>query len=243
MDIKPVKSTKVSELIFQQIKATILTGEMKPGDKLPSERELAERFQASRISVREALKNMETSGLLTIKPGTGVFVAEVSSKPMSEFLSSAFEIKKTSLDSLTEARMILEPSVARFACNTILPEELLKLEQNLEKASSIVAKGSPALEVDIEFHSLIVEATHNQLIALTMKTLLDTVQQMTSKKIDDVKWKIDIARHSVSCHRKILEAFRQGNPQEVYELMLDHILQIQRDELLIGISPRKGQFY
>jgi GntR family transcriptional repressor for pyruvate dehydrogenase complex len=92
---------------------------MKPGDRLPPERELVQGFQASRISVQEALKSLETSGLLTIKPGSGVFVAEVNSKPMSESLSSLLRIQKTSLNELTEARIILEPNIARLASERI----------------------------------------------------------------------------------------------------------------------------
>src|SRR4030042_2032810 len=102
-----VKSGKISELVAQQIKDAILKGTMKQGDRLLPERELVERFRASRISVREALKSLETSGLLTIKPGSGVFVAEVSSKPLSEYLSSILRIKKTSMNDVTEARIIL----------------------------------------------------------------------------------------------------------------------------------------
>ena len=68
----PVKTNKVSELIIQQIKTSIMDGTIKPGDKIPPERELVEQFQASRILVREALKNLETSGLLMMKPGLGV---------------------------------------------------------------------------------------------------------------------------------------------------------------------------
>lgn len=79
-----VKNGKISDLIVQQIRNVILNGTMKPGDRLPPIRKLAEHFKASHIPVREALKNLEASGLLTIKPGSGVFVAAVNSRPMSE---------------------------------------------------------------------------------------------------------------------------------------------------------------
>jgi DNA-binding FadR family transcriptional regulator len=110
---QPVKTGKISERIARQIKDTILNGAMKSGDRLPPERELVQRFQASRISIREALKNLEASGLLTIKPGSGVFVSEVNSKPMSESLASILRIKRVSMNELSEARMILEPNIAK----------------------------------------------------------------------------------------------------------------------------------
>ena len=130
----PVKIGKGSELIAQQIKSSILNGTLKLGDRLPPERELVESFQASRISVREALKSLETSGLLTIKPGSGVFVAEVDTKPLSDFFSSFLHIRKVSINELTEARIILEPSVARLAAERITSEGLIlrkKYSRNL----------------------------------------------------------------------------------------------------------------
>jgi len=151
----PVKSGKVSELIAQQIKSSILNGSMKPGDRLPPERELVDHFQASRISVREALKSLETSGLLMIKPGSGVFVAEVNSKPMSESLSSILRIQKASINDITEARTILEPSIAKLASERITQEDLTKLEQNIHEALKIVKSNTPSPAQNIEFHSLI----------------------------------------------------------------------------------------
>ena len=165
ISFQPVKTGKISERIARQIKDTILSGAIKSGDRLPAERELVERFQASRISIREALKNLEASGLLTIKPGSGVFVSEVNSKPMSESLASILRIRKTSINELTEARIFFEPSIARLAAVRITPEELNKLEQNIQETMVVVKSNSPALEKNIEFHSLIAEATHNPVIS------------------------------------------------------------------------------
>jgi GntR family transcriptional repressor for pyruvate dehydrogenase complex len=81
-----VKNGKISDLIAQQIKKTILDGLMKPGDRLPPVRRLVEHFEASHVSIREALKNLEASGLIMIKPGSGVFVAELTPNPWEAFL-------------------------------------------------------------------------------------------------------------------------------------------------------------
>ena len=178
MDIHPVKSEKISELILQQIKDAILSGTMKPGDRLPSERELVNRFQASRISVREALKSLETSGLLKIKPGSGVFVAEVNSKAISRSLSSMLRIQRSSFNELTEARIVFEPSIARLASEKITPEDFLKMEENIQQAVASINSNSPTFALDIEFHSIIAEATHNPVITLTMKTFFDVLKEM-----------------------------------------------------------------
>jgi GntR family transcriptional repressor for pyruvate dehydrogenase complex len=140
----PVKSGKVSELIVRQIKRAILNGRMKPGEKLPPERELVQTFQASRISVREALKSLETAGLLMIKPGSGIFVAEANFKPLSDSLSSILRIQKASINDLTEARIIMEPSIAKLASERISREDLTKLEKNIHETLSIVKSDLPS---------------------------------------------------------------------------------------------------
>jgi len=225
-----VKRGKISERIAQQIKSKILSGSMKPGDKLPPERELVQRFQASRISVREALKSLEASGLLAIKPGSGVFITEINSKLMSESLSSILRIQKTSVNQLTEARVILEPNIARLASERITPQDLLKLEQNIRDTSKTLKSDSPSLtsSQNIEFHSLIAEATHNTVIALTMKTLFTVLKEMTVEITDDLSKRKKISADAVRYHRKILRALREKDSKKVYELMLKHILEIQR---------------
>lgn len=224
---RPVKSEKISERIVHQIKKAILGGTMMSGDRLPPERELVKRFKASRISVREALKSLETSGLLTIKPGSGVFVAEANSKPLSDSLSSILRIQKASLNELTEARVIFEPPIAKLAAEKMTAEDLMKLEMNIIETSKIIQSQAPAPAQNIEFHSLLAEATHNAVITLAMKTLLDVVKEMTLEMTDGFKKRAEISSHAVDYHQKIIKALRDRDSQKVYDLMLKHILQIQ----------------
>jgi GntR family transcriptional repressor for pyruvate dehydrogenase complex len=225
---RPVKSGKISELIARQIKSAILKGAMKPGDRLPPERELVKNFQASRISVREAIKSLESSGLLTIKPGSGVFVAEINSKLMSESLSSILRIRKISINELTEARIIFEPSIARLAAERMTSEGLINLEKNIEETSTIVKSNSPASAENIEFHYLIAEATHNSVIALAMRTLFDVLKEMTLEIKENLPARAENSRYALGYHKKILKALHEKNSQKVYELMLKHIFQIQQ---------------
>ena len=222
-----VKTGKISERIVRQIKDTILSGSMKSGDRLPPERKLVEHFQASRISIREALKSLETSGLLAIKPGSGVFVAEVNSKPMSESLASILRIKKVSINELTEARMILEPNIAKLACDRVTPQDLQKLEENIAAALTIVKSKVSARVKNIEFHSLLAESTRNSVLTLTVKTLLDVLQEMSSEIVDDSPQNVEIASHTVRHHKNILEALKEKDAEKVFTLMQKHIRKIQ----------------
>jgi GntR family transcriptional repressor for pyruvate dehydrogenase complex len=224
---QPVKTGKISERIARQIKDTILNGAMKSGDRLPPERELVERFQASRISIREALKNLEASGLLTIKPGSGVFVSEVNSRPMSESLASILRIKRVSMNELSEARMILEPNIAKLACARAAPEDFQKLEENIAGALAVIKSNVSARVKNIEFHSLLAESTRNSVLTLTLKTLLDVLQEMSSEIVDDSPENVKIASQTVGHHKKILEALKARDPEKVFTLMRKHILKIQ----------------
>ena len=222
-----VKTKKISERIVQQIKDSILDGTMKAGDRLPPERELVGYFQASRVSVREAVKRLEASGLLMIKPGSGSFVAEISSKAISESLSSILRIQKTSVNAITEARLILEPSIARLACERMTKEDFLKLEQNVQETSDILKSSSLTPDKNIEFHSLIVASAHNPVITLTMNPILEVLKEMDLEMRGNVRKRAEISRNAVYYHKKILKALQGKESQNVYELMLEHILKIQ----------------
>lgn len=224
---RSVKTERTSERIVQQIKGSILDGTMKPGDRLPPERELVGYFQVSRVSIREAVNRLEALGLLMIKPGSGSFVAEINSKAISKSLSFILRIQKTSINAITEARLILEPSIARLACERMTKEDFLKLEQNVQETSDIVKSSSLTPDENIEFHSLIVVSTHNPVITLTMNPILDVLKEMDLEMRDNLQKRAEISRNAVYYHKKILKALQGKESQNVYELMMEHILEIQ----------------
>lgn len=226
ISFQPVKSGKVSELIANQIRDAIRNGTIRSGERLPPERELVRHFQASRISVREALKSLETSGLITIKPGSGAFVAEMNTKAISEPLSSILRIQKTPLKEITEARLILEPTIAKLATENMTPEYIAKLEQNIQEALKKVKLHLPSTVENIGFHSLLALATQNRVISLTIKTLLDVTEEMTLEIKNNLSMRVEISRHAILFHKRILEAIKEKDSKKVYQLMEKHVYQI-----------------
>jgi GntR family transcriptional regulator, transcriptional repressor for pyruvate dehydrogenase complex len=224
---QPVNSPKITDLIIEQIRETILSGEIKPSEKLPPERELVTRFKASRVAVREALKNLEASGLLIIKPGSGVFVAETDSKTMSDSLYSILRMENTSLNEVTEARLIFEPHVARLAAERISGDDILLLEANIKKTEAVLKANKPTTAENVEFHSLVAGSVHNTVIALTMKTLLDVARVMTIEIHDNIQERFAISFRSFEQHKHIVKAFRQKDAEKAYQMMFDHIIEIQ----------------
>jgi GntR family transcriptional repressor for pyruvate dehydrogenase complex len=146
---------------------------------------------------------------------------------MSESLVSILRIKKISMNELSEARMILEPNIAKLACDRATPEDLQKLEENIAEALAVIKLNASARVKNIEFHSLIAESTRNSVLTLTVKTLLDVLQEMSSEIVDDSPEKVDIASQTVGYHKKILEALKTRDPEKVFTLMRTHILKIQ----------------
>ena len=112
MGIEPIKSTRIYEAIVRQVKAMIAEGRLKSGDQLPPERDLAEKFVVSRTSVREALRALESLGLIEIRPGEGTFVREVSVESLIEPLALLMLSQREAIGELFEARRLLEPSIA-----------------------------------------------------------------------------------------------------------------------------------
>ncbi len=224
---QPVNSPKITNLIIEQIREAILSGEIKPSEKIPPERELVNRFKASRVAVREALKNLEASGLLVIKPGSGVYVAETDSKTMSDSLYSILRMQKTSLNEVTEGRLIFEPLVARLAAERRTEQDILLLEANIKRTETVLRAKTPTTAENVEFHSLVAASVHNTVISLTMKTLLDVAQVMTIETHNNVKERFAISYRSYKQHKLLLKAFRERDSGKAYQLMLDHIGEVQ----------------
>src|SRR6266852_3577595 len=111
MELEPIKSTRIYEEIVRQIKTMITEGRLKSGDQLPPERDLAEKFLVSRTSVREALRALESLGLIEIRPGEGTFVREVSIEALIEPLALVMASQRGAIAELFEARRLLEPAI------------------------------------------------------------------------------------------------------------------------------------
>lgn len=225
-----VKTGKVTTLVVQQIKNAILNATVRSGERLPSERELAKRFQVSRISIREALKTLESIGLLKIRHGSGVFVAEANTTPMSDVLFSLLRRQNASIVELTEARRVFEPAIARLATNKITEQELKRLEENVRATTSIMACDRDLASIhNIEFHAMIAEATHNIVIRLTMQTLFNVLTEMTLEISNSEQRRQEISGSAVAAHKKILQALRERDPDKVFGGMLQHISKVQED--------------
>lgn len=169
----PVNAGRISSMIVDQIRLLIRDGQLSAGDRLPSERELGERFGVSRVTVREALRGLEANGLVAIRVGArgGAFVTAPSSDRLGEGLSDLLTLSVLSPTEVTEARQVLELAIVPLVCERADETDIAELLEICDRADASLesAEGYP-VAISAEFHSRVAQATHNPALALFAKT-------------------------------------------------------------------------
>ena len=220
-----VKKTRVYEDIVAQISDLIAHGRLKSGDQLPSERELSETFKVSRASVREAIRALESMGLLQSRAGDGTFVSAPSIESLIQPMASALFQEKRSQAELFEARRIIEPQLAALAAERATPKDLERMEAILGDQEREIAGGASGVDADSAFHLAIAEAAGNAVLLRLVNAIVDLLQQSREKSLQTA----NRPRLSYLKHREILETLKQGNPEEAERRMREHIEGIEEN--------------
>lgn len=165
--LSPVKSTKIYEMIMEQIKDIVKNGKLKSGDKLPSERDLCEKLEVSRASVREALRALQMLGLIESKHGEGNFINENFENSLLEPLSIVFLLLGSKSGDVLELRKIIEPETAVLAAKNITNEQLTELKEIMDELNDNFDTEICA-SLDKKFHYKIAQASGNNLISTVM---------------------------------------------------------------------------
>lgn len=225
LHITPISSTRIYEEISEQIKNAIYSRKLLPGDKLPSERELAERFHTSRVSVREALRALEHLGLVLIKRGAqgGAFIAEVQSAPVTASLTMMLRLGSTSIHHLTEARVLLEPDIARMAAKRAARSDIEQLAALITEQERAL-RSTSSRYYDLKFHRLVAEASKNPVLALVMNSVADLIVEA----ISSLHLTLDVRRHVTEFHRQVFRAIQNRDGEKAYDMMFRHVVDVQR---------------
>lgn len=234
---QPIKTQRVSDEIFRQIYEILLSGELSPGEQLPTERQLAEQFATSRASVREALRGLEQRGVIYTKKGVngGVFVADLNHELVSRPFSDLLQLKKVSIHDIAEVRKIFEPHAAWLAAERATPEHLKELEEAIDEMTAAVHSSKPPSFYDLKFHKLIARAAQNPILQM----LADSMLEVASRIITNLHPSLDVLEHVLECHSRIYEAVRNRDPKLAFDSMSDHILDVQQ-RLSKGGALRKA---
>jgi DNA-binding FadR family transcriptional regulator len=212
--------------VARQLRQAILDGTYAPGDRLPIERELSERFEVSRSMVRQALLILEQQGLVRVRSGVGggPFVAGPSLPAAITALENLLTLDQSSVDEFARAKFVLEPVISAYAAKSITTEDLDRLAANLDRTHQQVQRGEDITETAVEFHSMLINSTRNRFLAVIVELLSRTLNRVPGPTSAD-PWRI------LAEHQRILEALRRHEPDEVGRLTRDHIASIWRDEI------------
>ena len=213
---------RYSDLISEQIKKAILKGDFRPGDKLPSEKEMIEQFGVSRVPLREALRILEHAGFITIKQGVsgGAFISDLDFKSVFEGLDSLFILSKIDFREIYETRLLLEPAVARLASQRATDNDLIKLREiDGQRKKVMKSANKDSFMVHIDFHQYLAKITQNYMLQI----LLDSFSSLISKHIDRLPLTKEKLKKASWFHEKILNAMEQKRHEEVYQIMEEHL--------------------
>ena len=220
--LQTVKKTRVYEAIVEQLTSLILEGEIKTGDKLPSERELCEQFGVGRNSVREATRSLESARLVETKQGEGTFVTahpESMIRMISEKVSSDTE---SGMHHIFEARMVLEPQIVGLAAERVTSVELEKLEDTLRRQLYEVEGGGLGLREDTQFHLGLAEAAKNQFLHHLLSSLLNSLSEMRERSLRRDE---SVRLRSWEAHQQILDALLTKDRNKAIAAMISHLVE------------------
>jgi GntR family transcriptional repressor for pyruvate dehydrogenase complex len=222
MNFKPIKPKKISCLIAEQIRSSILAGEFGPGEKLPPEREFAEMFRVSRPSVREALNSLVASGLVETHQGGGTVVRSLLESVAGMPLSELIRMEDRTLD-VIEVRQGIESWTTWYAAQRALPEDLRRLEVVIKGMEANLAVLKPSEDLDAHFHTLVAKATYNFVWMHMMQSIFDSMQ-VFQRDVWRAMYHTEEDYHTLFEHHWcIFEAIRNKDPQGAYEAMLMHL--------------------
>ena len=219
-EIKGVNGLDNKEkLIISEIKSLINLKNMEPGEKLPSERLLADRLGVSRGSIRNAIQKLEFYGLLKSMPQSGTFIADLGLTAINGMIHQIINLPTPDFKSLVETRIFLELKLVKFAAARRTEEDLSEIEEVLEKYKFKVLAGEDAVAEDLLFHLSIAKASHNPSLNRLMLSI--TPQIITDFEKYHV-CKSNTALNAIDEHQAIVDAIRSKDPSRAEEKMKEH---------------------
>jgi DNA-binding FadR family transcriptional regulator len=214
-----IRKERISDQLKTILRQAILDGRLKPGDKFPPEAEIARQYRVSKVSAREALREMESEGLIRKKRGMlgGSFVAEPGSEKMVAVVSNSFLFGGVTVTDLVEFRRILEPGLAEMAASRRTDEDLNAMEDCIEGIELSIEQGNPDQTLAIGFHRLIADACHNRFISSLMEALVNVFQQVLAKEPD-----LETARKDIQYNRRFHQYIKARDGEKAQAVMKEH---------------------
>ncbi len=214
------RQARISDQIRDELKRMILHGELKRGVKLPTEEQLAKQLKISKVSVREALQNLETDGLIEKRRGVhgGSFVAHPGTEKMGEWVVNYFRVGMITPEELVDFRQTLEPALVALAAERRTDEDLKAIKAVIDEIEEGIRRGKASTPKAVEFHRLIGEACHNRLISMVMEALAKVFEEILAK----IPLTLKDATYDLEHCKKIYGYLVRRKKKNAQDLMIDH---------------------
>jgi len=219
---KPIKPSRISNQVTEQLKHAILLGQFQTGDKMPPERELAEQFQVSRVAVREALRALENTGFLTTRPGVtgGTFITDLTFEHLGSAFIDLFLAEKISIPELVHVRVLIEPEIARLAALHIDKESADRLREALDSEELPSADVVEDLNRKTLVHYILAEACGNHFLEALERSLMALTRRVI-QAVKPERWSM----HPAGMHRPVIDAVLKHKPDAAAEAMRKHAIE------------------
>jgi GntR family transcriptional repressor for pyruvate dehydrogenase complex len=224
---------RVYEQVLRQIQEQIASGRLKPGDKLPPERVLAQRFQVSRSSIRDAIQALQTLRLVRSRQGGATAVCEISADSLVSPLSEALKEKQGLVAELMEARKMIEPLLAARAAANATDQDVARLEDVLRRQAEKTRRGEPIIEEDSEFHYAIALTARNSVVQRMVDMLMDLLRENRVRGMQGP----GRPQRSLAGHRRVVDAIRRRDARAAQAAMLRHIREIE--QILMRLAQQR----
>jgi GntR family transcriptional repressor for pyruvate dehydrogenase complex len=224
----PIQPARLFEQIAEQIEKRILAGELKSGDRLPTERDLAEQFRASRTAVREAMKILAQKGLIEMRPGRGTIVIDGAHEAMQNSIGLVMKLKLGEVggsNSLVEVRELLEIEIAALAAARATEKEITAMREAIEMMDTSLNDADTFIAADNRFHEALAQATQNALIFILINSIVNLLSEQR-KQIFAVEGG---PQRGQIHHKRILESIIKRDPEAARAAMRAHLQQVRAD--------------
>ncbi len=221
VEFESIRRSKIYEEVARQIERLI--AELKPGDMLPPERELSRMFGVSRGSIRDAIRKLESVGLVEPRQGSGTVVRDFSADLLAAPLTTLLLQKRNMVAELLDVRKMIEPPLAARAATHATAEELAEMDAILERQSARIRRGELAIEEDSEFHYAIALAANNSVVLKVLDVLMDLLRETRERSLQ-VNGRLE---KSFTGHQRILAALKRRDAAAAENAMRRHLQEIE----------------
>ena len=223
IELEAVRKERRYEQVAEQIQKLIAQGTLKPGDRLPPERELATRFGVARSSIRDAVRTLGVMSILEPRQGAGTVVRDLSADSLVVPLATVLVRKRELVSELLDVRRMLEPGLAARAAKNATVEEVLELEDILRRQAVKLRRGEPSIEEDSEFHYVIGKAARNSVVLKVLDVLMDLLRESRARSLQAP----GRPERSYAGHMRVLRAIKRRDPEAAEKAVRKHLEEIE----------------